>query len=60
MNAGGEGTRRVWLTHQEIRYGQIQEVVIALSSQTLVHFKSQDDQRVAQNYHYHQSHHHHH
>lgn len=59
INNGG-GTQRVRLTHKKIRYCQIQEVVIALSPQTLVHFKSQDDQRVAQNYHHHQSHHHHH
>ena len=48
------------LTDEKIRYRQIQKVVIALSSQTLVHFKSQNDQRVAQNYHNHQSHHHRH
>lgn len=50
----------VQLTHKKIWYCQIQEVVIALPPQTLVHFKSQDDQRVAQNYHNHQSHHHRH
>lgn len=48
------------LTDEEIRYRQIQEVVITLSSQTLVHFKGQNDQRVAQNYDNHQSHHHRH
>lgn len=41
------------LTDKKIRYRQIQKVVIALSSQTLVHFKGQNDQRVAQNYHNH-------
>ena len=34
---------KVQLTHKKIRYCQIQEVVIALPPQTLVHFKSQDD-----------------
>lgn len=52
--------KKTGLTYKKIRDCQIQEVIIALSSQTLVHFESQNDQRVAQNYHHHQSHHHHH
>lgn len=48
------------LTDEKIRYRQIQKVVIALSSQTLVHFKGQNDKRVAQNYYNHQSYHHRH
>ncbi len=51
---------KVGLTYKKIWYSQIQEVVIALSSQTLVHLKGQNDQCVAQNYHDNQSHHHHH
>lgn len=60
QNRGGGETQSVRLTHKKIRYCQIQKVVIALFPQTLVHFESKDDQRVAQNYHHHQSHHHHH
>lgn len=51
---------KVWLTYKKIWYCQIQEVVITLSPQTLVHFKSQNNQCVTQNYHNNQSHHHHH
>lgn len=50
----------VGLTHKKIWNCQIEEVVIALSSQTLVHFKGQNNECIAQNYHNNQSNHHHH
>ena len=48
------------LTYKEIRYCQIQKVVVALSPQTLVYFESEDNQRVSQDNHNNQSHHQHH
>lgn len=56
---GKKGMTEGVLTDKEVRYRQIQKVVITLPPQTLVHFESEHDQRVAQNGHDHHSHHHH-
>ena len=50
----------VLLTYKEIRYCQIQKVIVALSPQTLVYFESEDNQSVSQDNYNNQSHHHHH
>ena len=51
--------RRHRLTDEKIRYGKVQEEVVALISQGFIHNKSHDDQRVPGHHHDDQSHHEH-